>query len=264
MRHSLRDQFEVFMEVSKACDLIVGAGLRYAGPSLAYWRRVPYVYATYFSSGLPSSAYPPPPMSHRKFPSWLNRGLWKAGEGMWNAILRRPLNEERHKLGLPPVTNVFRYFLTEHPWLAVDPTLSPVCADAIPVTQTGCWFLRDPVPLSDRVQQFLPAGELPIYFGFGSMAAKTPEQTARLLIDAARAVKRRAIINRGWAGLNTSDAGSDVLTIDSEPHDKLLPHVAAVVHHGGAGTTAAAARAGKPQVVVPHPACQDVSSRWKG
>ena len=79
------------------------------------------------------------------------------------------------------------------------------------------------------------------------------EQFAGSAIIAARALGRRAIVACGWAGLNRYvPDDEDVCVVDAAPHDLVLPHVAAAVHHGGAGTTTAAARAGVPQVVLPH------------
>ncbi len=78
-----------------------------------------------------------------------------------------------------------------------------------------------------------------------------PESVSRTLVDAARAVGRRAILSRGWAGLSLPDDASDCAVIDDVNQHALFPRVAAVVHHGGAGTTATAARAGVPQVIVP-------------
>jgi vancomycin aglycone glucosyltransferase len=72
------------------------------------------------------------------------------------------------------------------------------------------------------------------------------------MVDAARAVGRRAILSRGWADLQLPDASPDCLLVDDVNQQALFPRVAAVVHHGGAGTTTAAARAGVPQVVVPQ------------
>jgi vancomycin aglycone glucosyltransferase len=72
------------------------------------------------------------------------------------------------------------------------------------------------------------------------------------LLEAARALGRRAIISQGWGNLSPNDAGPDYLSIGDVNFEKLLGRVAAIVHHGGAGTTTAAARAGKPQVVVAH------------
>ena len=74
---------------------------------------------------------------------------------------------------------------------------------------------------------------------------------AHRLIAAARAVGRRIIVSRGWADLELIDDAPDCMAVGDVSHDALFPRVAAVVHHGGAGTTAAAARAGVPQIITP-------------
>ena len=81
---------------------------------------------------------------------------------------------------------------------------------------------------------------------------RASDQTARMLIEAARAVGRRSILSQGWANLTPSDMGSDCLSIGDVNHGKLFPRVTAIVHHGGSGTTTAAARAGRAQVLIPH------------
>src|SRR5262249_1297763 len=142
------------------------------------------------------------------------------------------------------------YVLTDHTWLAADAALAP--APATPgreIFQTGAWVLADSTPLPADLEAFLRRGEPPIFAGFGSMPART-DATLRL-IAAARAVGRRIIVSRGWADLDVIDDAPDCVTVDDVSHDVLFPQVAAVVHHGGAGTTAAAARAGVPQVITP-------------
>jgi vancomycin aglycone glucosyltransferase len=89
-----------------------------------------------------------------------------------------------------------------------------------------------------------------VYVGFGSMRA--PEDIARIAIGAIRAHGRRALVARGWAGLSPIDDGDDCLVIGEVNQQALFGRVAAVVHHGGAGTTSTATRAGAPQVVVPQ------------
>jgi sterol 3beta-glucosyltransferase len=115
------------------------------------------------------------------------------------------------------------------------------------------WIFRDTSGLDGRVESFVRAGSPPIYVGFGSMVAKPSLNVGQCVVRAARLAGRRVIVAGGWAsidkGLPESD---DVLAIAEAPHDKLLPLVAAAVHHGGAGTTTAAFRAGIPQVIVPH------------
>jgi vancomycin aglycone glucosyltransferase len=117
------------------------------------------------------------------------------------------------------------------------------------ITQTGAWILSDRTPLSPDVEDFLARGEPPVYFGFGSMPVAAG--TSRTIVDAARAAGRRAIVSRGWADLERIDEASDCHVIGDVNQQALFPRVAAVVHHGGAGTTHTAALAGIPQVVVP-------------
>ena len=116
----------------------------------------------------------------------------------------------------------------------------------------GYWFLEEPewTPPPD-LQAFLDAGDPPVYVGFGSMIGRDPERTARLVAEALRAAGVRGLLATGWGGLSPTDLGDDLFVLEQAPHDALFPHCAAVVHHGGAGTTAAGLRAGRPTVVCP-------------
>jgi UDP:flavonoid glycosyltransferase YjiC (YdhE family) len=102
------------------------------------------------------------------------------------------------------------------------------------------------------VQTFLSDGEPPVYIGFGSMPSDDPERQTRVLADAVEIAGCRALVSAGWAGLGQGLTSPSMLTIGPVNHSLLFPRMAAVVHHGGAGTVAAAARAGVPQVVAPH------------
>jgi sterol 3beta-glucosyltransferase len=106
--------------------------------------------------------------------------------------------------------------------------------------------------LESGVEAFLREGTPPVYVGFGSTPDARPAETARMVSGAVRATGRRALLCGGWAGLGGFQRAPEVLGIDEAPHAILFPRVAAVVHHGGAGTTAAALRAGVPQVVIAH------------
>jgi vancomycin aglycone glucosyltransferase len=168
----------------------------------------------------------------------------------WNERARERVNANRARLGLSPVDDVLRYVVTDHPWLATDPALSPAPAVAdMTIVQTGAWMSDDARPLPRDVRAFLDAGEAPVYFGFGSMPVA--DGTNRLLIEAARTTGWRAIVSRGWGGLTLIDDAPDCIEIDEVDHRALFRRVAVVVHHGGAGTTHEAARAGVPQVIVP-------------
>jgi vancomycin aglycone glucosyltransferase len=256
VRGSVDEQFRVMTEAARGCDLVVVAGdLIHAGRSIADSLNVPYIHAIYCPVTLKSADHPPPTLGmvghSQRLPGWINRILWKAGERHWNGLYREALNEHRATLGLTPVRNVPAHIATQNPWLAVDSAIAPFNASKkMRVTSTGAWFLKDDRPLPDALERFLAAGPAPIYFGFGSMGAKA--SASRTLIEAARALGRRAVISQGWGNLEAIDSKSDCIAIGDVSHENLFPRVAAIVHHGGAGTTTAAARAGKPQVIVPH------------
>lgn len=116
---------------------------------------------------------------------------------------------------------------------------------------SGYWWpaTRAGWQLSNELLDFLRSGDQPVFVGFGSMQLPDPEQLSELVARAVRQAGVRAVVQAGWAGLAPS--GGDVLVVDDVPHEWLFPRVAAVVHHGGAGTTAAGLRAGVPSVTVP-------------
>jgi UDP:flavonoid glycosyltransferase YjiC (YdhE family) len=138
--------------------------------------------------------------------------------------------------------------------LAADRDLGPLPDDA-PESAVGTdsWVLDEPGTLDPRVDAFLCLDPAPIYIGFGSMVAPRAPTLASQTIAAVRALGRGAIVAGGWAALDRHvlDA-DDVLTVEGVPHHLVFPRVAAAIHHGGAGTTTAAARAGVPQVILPH------------
>lgn len=101
--------------------------------------------------------------------------------------------------------------------------------------------------------EFLSSGPRPIYIGFGSIVIDDPDMFTRTILEAVRITGVRAIISKGWGGIGAQSfqLSSDIFMLDDCPHDWLFPRVQCVVHHGGAGTTAAGLAAGKPSVIVP-------------
>ena len=118
---------------------------------------------------------------------------------------------------------------------------------------TGFWFLDDNTGWtpSPELQRFLHAGAPPVYIGFGSMPFGA-ERNTQLLRSALEQWGGRAIVSKGWGGINVDDLPDTVFAVSEAPHDKLFPLCSAVVHHGGAGTTAAGLRAGKPTFTLPQ------------
>ncbi|MFJ8002039.1 glycosyltransferase [Streptomyces sp. NPDC096310] len=248
------EQFDTVAAAAEGCHVLVAAGLaQVAARSVAERLGIRYVYASYHPVSLPSPHHPPAPRQGWPPPpeGAGNRTLWDLDAQGITELFGHALNTRRASLDLPPVDNVRDHVFTDEPWLATDPVLGPWREPAdLDVVQTGAWILPDERPLPARLMAFLEAGSPPVYVGFGSMRA--PEGIARAAVEAIRARGRRAVVSRGWADLAVLDDRDDCLVVGEVNQQALFGRVAAVVHHGGAGTTATAARAGAPQVVVPQ------------
>ena len=222
-------QYDTVAVAAQGCDVLLATGMsHFVARSVAEKVAIPHRYATFC-------------------PIQLN----DQDAQNWNTLFGRPINTHRASIGLPPVDDVREFMLTDHPWLAADPTLGPwQLTSDLDVVHTGAWILPDERPLPDELVAFLDAGTPPVYVGFGSM--RVPTDGARAAIEAIRAQGRRALVSRGWAGLALIDDRDDCFAVGEVNQQALFGRVAAVVHHGGAGTTTTAARAGAPQVVVPQ------------
>ncbi len=256
-------QFDSLGPAAEGCDALVATGLMPAGArTVAEERGIPYVLVSFTPPVLPSPHFTPLPRPGRPFPPGVtdNRVLWEVDAERVQALYGAPLNIHRAALGLPPVDNVRDHVFTNHPWLAADATLAPWPGSPyLDVVQTGAWILPDERPLPADLEAFLDAGTPPVYVGFSSVRA--PEDIARVAIESIRAQGRRALVSRGWADLALIDDRDDCFDIGEVNLQALFGRVAAVVHHGGAGTTTTATRAGAPQVVVPQIADQPY---WAG
>jgi vancomycin aglycone glucosyltransferase len=254
LTHNTPLLFEPVARASEGCELIVCAGIQFAAASVAQWRNVPYAHVVFCPCATPNSASPPPNVHTQTLPRWINRLLWQAGGPLADLALRGPINRGRAALGLEALHNPISQILKGRTILAADPDLGPLPADAPKgALSTDAWVLDEPGALDARLEGFLQQGSAPIYIGFGSMIAPRAAELVVQALAAVRAAGRRAVIAGGWATLEAHiEEADDVMTIDNVPHSLIFPRVAAAVHHGGAGTTTAAARAGVPQVLLPH------------
>jgi vancomycin aglycone glucosyltransferase len=246
--------FESVARASDRADLIVGSGVQLAAGSIAEWRDVPYAGIAFCPCAVPSSLAPPPTVRSQTLPPLVNWLLWQAGRPVANLALRGPINAGRAKLGLRPLDSVLAHLTGHGVIVAADRDLAPVGDDAPSTTvMTDAWIWDEPADLDPRMEAFLQLNPAPVYFGFGSMVSRDVPALALHALTAARALGRPAIFAGGWARLDrhVRDA-DDVLAVESVPHRLVFPRVALAVHHGGAGTTTAAARAGVPQVLLPH------------
>lgn len=205
---------------------------------------------------LPTASFPAPGWPVQKSMGGpLNRF---SGAAMLQVIWQwyRPfVNEFRHRFGLSPFKNTaFHQILMNTPLLgAYSPTVIPRPNEwPENIHLTGYWFPETHTwQPSAALEEFLAKGEPPIYIGFGSMAGENPEHFTKLVLGALAQTGNRGLLATGWGALNVKDIPDNVFVLDTVPHGWLFPRVSAVVHHGGAGTTAEGLRAGKPTVIVP-------------
>jgi len=168
---------------------------------------------------------------------------WKKKFGKFPKNFKNPFNKQKTKM-LPTITSCSQHVFPK-------PDDWPEFA-----YNTGYWFLdqeNDWKPSSELLD-FLHKDKPPVYFGFGSI--KDPSaaaDTTELIVEALKISGKRGILATGWSGMTVSNNLSDeIFIIESAPHSWLFPQMAAVVHHGGAGTTAAGLRAGVPSIIIPH------------
>lgn len=173
-----------------------------------------------------------------------------------SAIFALPGDRLRGELGLPATgRRGFLAAIRRTPGLlAASPLVVPPPSDWKGNPEpTGYWFLDEEATYSPEpaLAAYLDAGPRPAYVGFGSMSTREAAATSALVAQAARSAGVRIVLHAGAAGLGSADEGW-VKVVDDVPHRWLFELMAGVVHHGGAGTTAAALRAGVPQAAVAH------------
>ncbi|WP_037671407.1 glycosyltransferase [Streptomyces griseus] len=221
----------------------------------------------YLQPTAPTGDFPPVVMGARQLGRLGNRAAGHLALRMADRVYTRAVTALRHRLGLPPLGPGAMRRRQEHVGWPVlhgfSTALVPRPADWRPGLEVaGTWwpYVDEDEQLPERLRDFLEAGPRPVFVGFGSMARGEGERLGELVVRALRGAGLRGVLQTGAAGL-TADAGDDVLSVGDVPHALLFPRVAAVVHHAGAGTSAAALRAGVPAVPVPVTADQPF---WAG
>jgi UDP:flavonoid glycosyltransferase YjiC (YdhE family) len=241
---------EAACAAAQGSDVLVYSGLAgFVGLAVAEGLGIPCIGAAMWPL-TPTREFAPPFLPMHRLPGWANLLAHRAFERMAWAMFGPELNRAR--------TRVFGAPSRRRPWRGVpllvgcSPALLAPPADwPANVAVTGVWQLpagegwQPPQALTD----FLAAGPAPVYIGFGSMAGIAQDT----LVDAVAAVAsgRRVLFHPGWSGIDPARLPPGVFVLDDTPHDWLFPRTALVVHHGGAGTSHAVARAGMPSVVVP-------------
>ena len=248
------------LEACVGAEAVIYSALGFAGHHAADALGVPSV-AAYLQPITPTRAFPAAlAPTRRRLPGALNLLSHVAlAQAFWQLYRSRVNAWRRDALGLEPVPFLGPYGRLRrerHPVLyGFSPTVVPKPADWDDwVHVTGYWFTPPPAGWGPpaALLDFLDAGPAPVAIGFGSMRPRRPEELAGTVLAAVRRTRLRAVVQAGWAELGGAGAPDDqIFEVGELPHSWLFERAAALVHHGGAGTTAAGLRAGRPAVVVP-------------
>ncbi len=240
--------------------IVAGLGGLFVGLALAEKLGKPFVQA-HLMPFTPTRAFASvlTPLPASPLTCWANGPSHRLARQMMWQMLRGADNKVRTQvLGLPRSPRLGPFAALQRQTRALLYGYSPHVIPPPPdwpaaIQVTGYWFLAPPPgwePPSDLVQ-FLQAGPPPVYIGFGSMPSRKPEETAGLVVQALARAGQRGVLSAGWGGLKAAALPESVFMVGSVPHSWLFPQMAAVVHHGGAGTTGAGLAAGVPSILTP-------------
>jgi len=238
-------------------DLIIYHPKVIAAPHIGEALGVPVMVGLLQPMTVPTRDFPPTGLPRLSIPGY-NRFSYRLVSLSYSAF-RKSVNRVRTELlGLNPIQNGREVLLPRG--VGTTKTLHAISSSVVPrpsdwppeAIMTGYWCLQTAEnykPPADLIR-FLDAGPPPVYVGFGSMTSSDPAKLQKIVIDALSMADIRGVVASGWAGLNPVST-DHIITVPAVPHEWLFPKMAAVVHHGGAGTTAQGFRAGVPCVVCP-------------
>ena len=247
-----------------ACEgsdlILAGLGGLFSGLALSEKLGIPFIQAHYYpftpTREFPNALAPLPP---GRLPAWVNRlSHIMVQQMMWQNYRAADNLARRQVLNMAPAPFLGPFASLQQ---QKQPILYGYSPQVIPppgdwgefIHVTGYWFLDPPSGWEAPIDlvHFLQSGPPPVYIGFGSMVNSQPGETTTLVLDALAQAGQRGVLSAGWGGLRKQALPDTVYQIGSIPFNWLFPQMAAVVHHGGVGTTSMGLLAGVPSVVIP-------------
>jgi UDP:flavonoid glycosyltransferase YjiC (YdhE family) len=188
-------------------------------------------------------------------PAPLIRSGWGAAEWVYWRVLKSAEDTQRRELGLPIATVRSTRRIVEsgaREIQAYDELLFPGLAEEWGGSRpfVGAITLELRTDADDEVAAWIAAGKPPIYFGFGSMPVESPADAIAMITAVCAKLGERALISAAAWDLGGTSSGEDVKVVGAVNHSAVFPLCRAIVHHGGAGTTAAGMRAGVPTLIL--------------
>jgi len=235
------------VDATSRAELIVSHSLAFGGYAAARRHGTPLVTGHLFDGIIPSAAMSPFGVNLGP----LNRAAWAM---VGRAVRQKTdpvFNEALASLELPPERDLL--FSASHSQLLNLVAISPAICRLSPLTDrpyhlTGSWFDDDETGPDPALAAFVEAGPPPVVIGFGSMMGIDAREWTRRVVEGVG--QRRAVLQMGWANLGDVELPPNIFRAGAVSHRWLFPRASAVIHHGGAGTTAVVMRAGVPSAVV--------------
>lgn len=263
MQRTIMDDGWKAAQVSQP-DMIVYHPKAFGGPHFAEKLGIPAVMAVPLPMLAPTGEFPVVGFPRLPLGKRYNRSTYRLLQWLTRKITGKYISTWRRTHGLPPVRrgqdSLQKSDGRPIPVLhGYSRHVGPVPADWPPQAEaTGFWFLDPPAEWrpSQSLVSFLESGPPPVYVGFGSMTGSRSQERAHVVMAALERAGVRGVMASGWGGMDPGNCPPSIQVIDEVPHGWLFPRVAAVVHHGGAGTTAAGLSAGRPTVICPFIADQ--------
>lgn len=229
--------------------IVSGTAYQEIVANVAERHRIPLAEIHYFPVRANNAALPV------RLPAGLLRAGWSAGEWSYWRLVKPAEDRQRRELGLPPASTRAVQRIVESGALelqAYDPVFFPGLATEWRRTRPliGSLTLQQPTEVDEEVAAWIGAGAPPVYFGFGSMPVENPGHTLEMVTRVCAELGERALVCSGATDFGSSPAAAHVHLVASVNHAAVFPACRAVVHHGGAGTTAAGVRAGVPALVL--------------
>jgi sterol 3beta-glucosyltransferase len=232
-------------------EVIVAHEKTLAAPHVAEKLEIPHVQALTVPMLTPTRDFPLPAMIRHNLGGMLNRLSFRLVGLLsrpYAGLIRRwradSLELRARSKSPSPARTLYCY----------SPSLVPTPADWPPdAVATGYWLWegRDEESVDSNLENFVAGDRPPVYVGFGSSVGPHPARLGAEVAQALRDAGTRAVVATGWGGVSDISKSSEVFVVERAPHRWLFPRVAAVVHHGGAGTTAAGLVAGRPTIICP-------------
>lgn len=240
-------------ELADSHDVLIGHHFLYPLKLAARQRGKPHVSVTLCPAAIPSPSQPP--LHCPDLGPWGNRCLWRLAHGLFDWYLK-PLGRFWREHGQPPIRQVFDDLLTSDPLdlVAVDPLFCAGLEEQPPHQVCGFFNLEDDAQrwqMPEKLRSFVEEDEAPVYCTFGSLQQSMPEWSMDLFVEALRQAGCRAIVQSSSERFPVESRQGRCYFVGRHPHQPVFERCWAVVHHGGAGTTHAATRAGCPSIVVP-------------